>query len=362
MSIKQRDNTFDVMKGIAIYAVVMGHVMYFGIGGLQNTAIMRIIAYTHMPLFFFISGYFSYKRIGDIDFATPNLSTRFRQLLVPMAAVSTLYLFYMPHSGLAVDALASGAPSLTDLWTDQSKYGYWFPLCLFEIILLYALIIPLLRKANRSPIYQVIIIGATWLALIGAYAKLPETVNDIIEIQFLAYYFPVFISGVYARRHNARFTNALQHGLYPTLAIVIGAAILLNLVYYDISPISRLSGIKFLLLPCWHLCLVVTLFATVRKWVGPSYTAGNRSSGAIALWSWLGRNSLGIYLLHYFFLFPFAMAQGILMQMSHQFAPLFVTSFVIAAPIVAMSSLSIALIRTSRPLGHLLIGDINRVK
>lgn len=359
MSIKQRDNTFDVMKGIAIYAVVMGHVMYFGIGGLQDTAIMRIIAYTHMPLFFFISGYFSYKRIENVDFVTPKLLTRFKQLMVPMAIVSTLYLLYMPHSGMDVAASASGSSTLTDLWTDQSKYGYWFPLCLFEIILLYTLIIPLLRKASKSSIAQILIVGATWVALIGAYSKLPKAISDILEIQFLAYYFPVFMIGVYARRHNTWFLNALNNNWCTTLSLVVGAIILTNLVYHDASPLLSVPGAKFLLLPCWHLCLVVTLFSVVRKWVAPA-TADKRPNRSIYIWAWLGRNSLGIYLLHYFFLFPLAMAQTTFMQMSNQFVPLFITSFIIAALIVAISSLSITLIRTSRPLGAILIGDLNQ--
>ena len=55
---KERIRYFDVIKGMAIYAVVMGHVMVYGAKGLNQAWLMTVIGLTHMPLFFFISGWF----------------------------------------------------------------------------------------------------------------------------------------------------------------------------------------------------------------------------------------------------------------------------------------------------------------
>ena len=56
---KERIRYFDVIKGMAIYAVVMGHVMVYGAKGLNQAWLMTVIGLMHMPLFFFISGWFS---------------------------------------------------------------------------------------------------------------------------------------------------------------------------------------------------------------------------------------------------------------------------------------------------------------
>lgn len=47
---KERDTSFDVLKGILILSVVLGHIRGGDIG--------RIIYMIHMPGFFLVSGYF----------------------------------------------------------------------------------------------------------------------------------------------------------------------------------------------------------------------------------------------------------------------------------------------------------------
>ena len=65
----------DIIKGIAIILVIMGHV-------LSDPSLLRNAIYTfHMPLFFIISGYF-------LKFKSENAFRKnFRSLLVPYLAV-----------------------------------------------------------------------------------------------------------------------------------------------------------------------------------------------------------------------------------------------------------------------------------
>lgn len=71
MQIK-RDNTFDIIKGIGILLVIIGHLAH-GYG-----VLIPIIYTFHMPLFFIVSGYF-YKEKGVIEL----LKRDFRLLIVP---------------------------------------------------------------------------------------------------------------------------------------------------------------------------------------------------------------------------------------------------------------------------------------
>lgn len=75
---KKRDETFDVMKGIGILAVIIGH------GSIP--LFLKDFIYTwHMPLFFMISGYF-YKQKPQIDYVKAN----FRQLFFPYLVTSII--------------------------------------------------------------------------------------------------------------------------------------------------------------------------------------------------------------------------------------------------------------------------------
>ena len=73
-------------------------------------------------------------------------------------------------------------------------------------------------------------------------------------------------------------------------------------------------------------------------------------------WTMLGTNSLGIYLLHYFFLFPMTEWRGFLETMNVAFAPMFVVSVFWAAVITALTLGVIRLLRPCPPLAMLLTG------
>lgn len=52
-----RISYFDQMKGVAIILVVVGHIMQFSFGYNQSD-VVRMLGIFHMPIFFYISGYF----------------------------------------------------------------------------------------------------------------------------------------------------------------------------------------------------------------------------------------------------------------------------------------------------------------
>ena len=74
---KQRIEYFDLLKGIAIFLVVMGHALTMCIRGIDAAFLFKLIGQVHMPIFFFISGFLTYKD----TFAPPALKKRFLQLI-----------------------------------------------------------------------------------------------------------------------------------------------------------------------------------------------------------------------------------------------------------------------------------------
>lgn len=153
-----RINELDILKGIGIILVVLGHT---GISGLPY-----IYIYTfHMPLFFFISGCF-FKNIK----LSSMLAKRVQTLLIPYISFSFLFLI-----GYTIVGCFDGSSimdsffrvlSTFNLLDEDCKYLYrtiWFLLCLFEINIMYAL----LSKLSR--IYKTLGVLVCWI--LGAYLR-----------------------------------------------------------------------------------------------------------------------------------------------------------------------------------------------
>lgn len=350
---------FDVLKGIAIFMVVMGHVLTMCIRDIDQAFTFKLIGQTHMPLFFFIAGYFTYRRgnVADGDartFVTPGLLQRFNQLMVPMIVVGGLWLWYFPHSGLQSPLATTLDGALADEW----KNGYWFPLVLFEIALVYATIAPILRTVGNF----VSEVGVALLicAVVAVFGFLPVDVAAYGSLGLTATFLPVFLAGVLARRYSDGFNRLISNQWATTTAILVGACAVYARMYSWEFPFLACPYMTMAVTIIWHLSLVIVAFAVVTPWVNrstddrPACAEGSRS---IQLWSLLGRESLGIYLLHYFLLFPMPFLQQPLREMGLGFVPTFTVAAIVAAIVTAITLGIICIIRSSRPLSRLLIGS-----
>lgn len=77
-----REEKYDIAKAIAIYFVVLGH-MFDQLGLVDS----NIINFTHMPVFFFISGYFLYNTIDKYSI-DQFVKKKVKSLLIPYFAWS----------------------------------------------------------------------------------------------------------------------------------------------------------------------------------------------------------------------------------------------------------------------------------
>ena len=335
---------------MAIYAVVMGHVMVYGAKGLNQAWLMTVIGLTHMPLFFFISGWFSCR----MDAATgllraPSLWRRFLQLMVPMAVVPVLWVWYLPHSGL--NGAFNGG--LERLWLSPMKFGYWFTLCLFEISVVFAAVFPLLRRRNTA--LTVTAAVAVWAALTAASLLLPQKVTDAMGLTGVSMYWVPFMTGFIAAQHRRGFARMTASGGWVTAAIVVCAACL-----FMYSWPARFEPYNRFALPLMHVSLAVAIIAVVKPWAERAFSpeASPTARTAAVVWAVLGRNSLAIYLLHYFLLFPVGAIAGPLAAMHRQFVPMAIFAFVAAGCIIAITLLVNAVIRRSPLLALLLTGTV----
>lgn len=148
MTTKQRDITFDIMKGIGILLVIACHLLSW-----YYPRFAHFIVSFHMPLFFIVAGYFS-KPFENVATAKLTVKRYFWRLYSPMfitqlaIVVWAVFLEVTKHNGWG----AVIQKALTLLWADvygpitpwgKLKLGViWFLLALFVAK---SLLIPLSR-------------------------------------------------------------------------------------------------------------------------------------------------------------------------------------------------------------------------
>lgn len=100
--IKKRESFIDVLRGIGILLVIIGHCKCPGL-------ILKLIQSFHMPLFFIISGYlFTIKEESYVSY----IKRIFKRYIVPYGILGAinyfLYLFYLyiTNSNINLRALA----------------------------------------------------------------------------------------------------------------------------------------------------------------------------------------------------------------------------------------------------------------
>lgn len=348
----ERLHYFDMLKGIAIFMVVMGHVITFCIRGIDSTPLFKFIGEIHMPLFFFISGWFGYRTI-DKDNPASVVISRFKQLVVPMAVVSSIWILYFPHSGLD-----SPLNSTFDaLWNEQWKNGYWFTLVLFEIILFQLALNPVFRRF-KSFIARVITALCSWIILYFINTGIGDALSNKISFLLVTAFWPAYISGYIAAGYKETFNKLMLSKAFMTICFIIAAPLLYILCWYWEFPIISDTMRIYLVAGLFHIPLAMIAIATVKPWAEQAYSAtATQITRTIAgIWTLLGRKSLAIYLLHYFFLFNLSAWQQPLIDLKLSFVPMFAVTFVVSALIIAVVLMFERIISSSAILGWLLTG------
>ena len=350
---------FDVLKGMAIFMVVMGHIITMCIREVDRTPIFKFITEIHMPLFFFISGWFTYGLRPDGELRNPNLGKRAKQLLLPMLVVSTLWIYYFPFSGLQSPLTST----FEGLWLSPWKNGYWFTLCLFEIILIFTLIRPLLRKATSIGTSAILLL-ISWGALFALYIVFRETdIDKLLSLEITVTYWPVFLFGFFASRHREGFDKITRSTLWTTVSLLAGAFILYYLCWWWEFPgveLFEANEINIIVArPLFHIFLAVVAIAVIRPAVeNACEKAAPVTPRWVEVWSYLGAKSLGIYLLHYFFLFPMTGLQETVIELNYGFVPVFFFSALCAAAVITVTLGLMRIIAISPMLNTLLTGNL----
>lgn len=263
--------------------VVLGHVlMVMGIED-HDTVLSRLLVSFRMPLFFFVSGYFSYRsltwwtksRVKDI------LNRKLKaQILCTIVFLST---FQYINRGY-VDLFAGFG-------------GYWFTIVLFQMYLLYLISNLLSRYIRRDIVIPVLIIIS--IIGIGIFARKPVNIWiwDFLVWSKLANYMQFFTLGIICSKYNSKFFALLSTNKFKTI-VIIGWIITMLLWHSNFLketfPLFFTVNFNLTVRYFGLLCVIMIFFSHASTL--------SRNNRFCLILRFIGRRTLDIYMIHFFFL------------------------------------------------------------
>ncbi len=202
---KERDYGLDNIKTLLIILVVIGHILEeISIKG--NLGLIRCFIYSfHMPLFIFISGYFSQKE--------DKYQVLIRNYLLPYFIFNTIWMLL--HGRLNI---------LTPL------YVFWYLLSLF----LWKVFAKYLIK-----IRGILLLSILLSLYIGCFVEADRFLSISRTISFL----PFFIAGVLCKQTYLAYIRQVKK-CYSIVALIIATAIVVSIYKYQVIPIKMFEYIQ----------------------------------------------------------------------------------------------------------------------
>lgn len=287
LTYRGRIEYIDCMRGFAMLLVVYCHVIYLGFG-MDFTSVARIIVRFHMPLFFFISGFMSYTPNPNKQWLFTRLWNRLLSQYVPALAMGWIYTMF------------KGQNFLTSMLLDTAKNGYWFTLALFEIFCLYAYLAYLLNKVNIGKVgisvASVLTIFSTHVIETYLYSTDTSIINSDLYIilcgRYILLYTKFFFIGLLAKMWLPQFMKLLEAKFITAISVIVFAFLHIGFEGHHSRFILGVLGIM----------LVYNFFCYYQNYFSSKTRVG-------CILSFVGKNTLQIYFLHYFFIVGMANLQ-----------------------------------------------------
>ncbi len=290
----------DALRGVTMILVVYWHVLVMSLNVTTYTAMT--LQLFRMPLFFFISGFFAYSFNYDRDKLKKRLGNRWHKQLLPTFIIFTSFIiFEVTYYGNYLnfgEFLGELFKRFSVNGISEFKSGYWFTFVLVEVFCIFALVNYLLssRKVSRN-IQGLVFLGIAalcalieWLYSGAVTPKSPKGIRAVCEffsLTHLTRYQVFFYLGAAARAFDQQLWKLLSRN-------IVGIAVLaLTFVVFWFTPRFRVPIWTFYGAACTGILFSITLFFYLRR-----FFIGNGAIGRLL--KFIGKNTLPIYLFHYF--------------------------------------------------------------
>ena len=292
-----------------------------------------------MPLFFFVSGFVFYK--PNVVYTVHKMKTLLQNKVFVQVFSPLLFLFLYCKVRNIDFSLSI---------TSAAKSGYWFTFVLFEFFIIYCFIHRLLQRAflkryMRDILWMAIGITLYLLTAIG-HQYIEDHISGFLAIEKLPYIL-FFILGTRVRK-NWAIMEALLDSKYG-VAVSMFVFISLN-VFGDGFRQLPLGGVTWVIVTAISgIFLTVAFFRHFTDIFSSTVMMGR-------IMQYIGKRTLDIYLLHYFFMEPLSTYEILNFSDSRLSFLHFVICICLSVLVMAGCLFLSNVLRTSPFLGHYLFG------
>lgn len=287
MAKASRNHVVDIIRGIAMLLVVLGHTMSRTVSEYSDSLIYQAIWTLQMPLFVIISGYVT-------RYSTPLTSGRDYMMFVKKRTLA--YLLPWCVWTFIVRGLILDQPRFLDikylLWHMDS--GYWFLITIWTISMVYG-VSDLLsnlwfnnKRNNTLPHLLFCGVGFVGLFVVGCFVGL-----GFFAIKLTLYYIPFFLLGyLYGTLQDRLMSKEKANSI-----INVVVAVSLGIWLAAISRFDFFAGEDGIMMIVRRFIVSLSGCVAIIGLVSAAcYDRENK------YFNWAGVHSLEIYLTHYLFL------------------------------------------------------------
>ena len=327
----------DAMRGLAMLLVVMGHVLLFTFHHSQNPFYKVLNECIQVPLFFMVSGMcFRLPKVWSSKEVAKFVYGKALLLCVPAFLWMAFYGWVFQYS-------------LMDAVTDTWKYGYWFTFSLFAFMLLYIFFDGLMRIFNLAEKHKLMLMMLCSIAVayLGTLAMKLEDSYMPLRVLGVSHFqqFPYFVLGVLLASKAFNCINSSRSIVYEMGGVI---SILMIIYTYSTGKIEYLGSLTL-----WLIVMRVCCLLWIKKFFS---TLESSSVWLIKALSYIGRYTLDIYFIHYFFLPRNLEIVGAFFKESPNAIVEWLLAFALALPIIVFSLLLGRMVRVHNMLGRWLLG------
>lgn len=351
---KKRLEWLDAMRGFTMLLVVAHHVFVISFDmAVRHTSAQEVLTSFRMPLFFFVSGFLSYK--ATMVWTGKSLGTsllkKMRVQIIPTAVFLLAFTMYRYKDWW---------PHLLEALQASRKGGYWFTwvlLLMFVTYYLFAFVEQKVQNRFKDRMPSWLPITVFWLLALALYesAFLPKTFTYpkeqwAIATSFDCYamYFVHFVTGNICRRYWTRLEKLFDSRWFFPLVVVTA--------FICYVEIFKWHNLRFE----WrNLPLTIAIFSMIAmlimffRYNEHTFSKETRLGRTL---QYIGTRTLDIYLIHYFFLPKLPMVGPFLKQYRPNIVVEEVLAIGLSLVIIAFSCLTSSVLRTSPFLKKWLFG------
>ena len=298
---KPRLGWLDALRGFTMLLVVTNHVALKSFGmQIRWSIALQFFLLFRMPLFFFISGFLAYKasRLWNARTLGELTLKKLRVQIIPTAVFFLLFLAMIPTTPF-VD-------SLNEALASSMKAGYWFTLVLLYMLLTFYLFSYVEQKLSIIHFPLSIFLFIVSLCLFETcylprqfswamgHRGPPNAFMNYSSLVEMIRYFPFFLYGTIVHRYWERAQRLMDSRWFFPVVVLLALITTLEVIKWHFLRLEWASLPHTLAM--FLLLTMVFMFFRYYSDFFSDQTALGRGL------QFIGRRTLDIYLLHYFFL------------------------------------------------------------